>query len=225
MLVPLPQGYSVVVNEKARSARRRFSIAHELGHIALLSSESFLPASKNSLQYRAEGKEADKRKDEERLCDEIAAEILMPEQFFKEKVETMGRSLENLPKWANSFGSSLTATAVRYSELLPEPCHLIKWVKSFHRKRVISPAWQRRNRVQGPSLLPVGELSQLGSFRAIQESWTTLRNYRSLESLLVRYWKGNRAYLDATTFETESLGFGGPGNRTVLSLVYLGRSF
>ena len=30
MLVPLPDGYSVVVNENAPSVRRRFSLAHEL---------------------------------------------------------------------------------------------------------------------------------------------------------------------------------------------------
>ena len=222
MLIPLSDGYTVVINDSVSASRQRYSLAHELGHIFLLANTAFPHNATKLPRYRS-GDETGR--EEERLCDEIAAEILMPERLFKERIESEGKTLENLPKWANLFRTSLTSTAIRYRDLLPEPCHQIKWRKSVLRRGVIRPAWQKRNRVPGPSLQPGGELSQRGSFRVVQESWTTLRNHRSLEALLVRYWKGNRAYLDSTTFETESIGFGGPKNRTVLSTVYLGRNY
>ena len=224
VLIPRDSGYSVIINKTAPLTRQRFSLAHELAHILLLSSELCAGRPDRSTRYRSESSTVASKEFEERLCDEIAAELLMPESLFKEDMESQGRFLENLPKWANSFGTSLTATAIRYRELLPEPCHLIKWRKSLYRRGVIYPAWQKRNRVLGPSLQPVVDLKAPNAFRAVQESWDTLRNSRSLESLLVRYWSAGRAYLTATNFETESIGFGGPRNRTVLSMVYLART-
>ena len=224
MLIPLSDGYSVVINDTVTAARQRYSLAHELGHIMLLTTNSLPRRPTRSPRYRSGSPTTDTKKAEERLCDEIAAELLMPEELFKEEIESQGRSLHNLPKWANSFRTSLTATAIRYWELLPEASHLIRWRKSFHRRGVISPAWQMRNRVPGPSLQPVVDLKAPNAFRAVQETWNTLRNSRSLETLLVRYWSAGRAYLNATDFETESIGFGGPRNRTVLSMVYLART-
>ena len=224
VLIPRDSGYSVIINKNAPYTRQRFSLAHELAHIILLSSELCAGRPDRSTRYRSEGSTVGSKEFEERLCDEIAAELLMPEELFKEEIESQGRSLDNLPKWANSFRTSLTATAIRYWELLPEASHLIRWRKSFHRRGVISPAWQMRNRVPGPSLQPVVDLKAPNAFRAVLESWDTLRNSRSLESLLVRYWSAGRAYLNASNFETESIGFGGPRNRTVLSMVYLART-
>ncbi len=220
MLIPVSNGYSVVINDKVTAARQRYSLAHELGHIILLANEPFPLGHKGSPQYRSA---TDMKRDEENLCDEIAAELLMPQKLFREGIDADGRSLENVPKWANVYKTSLTATAIRYRDLLPEPCHLIKWRKSLLRKRVISLDWQKRNRVPGPSLQPLGDLKGQSEFRSVQESWSTLGNSRSSEKLLVRYWKGNRTYLNAQTFQTESIGFGTPKIRTVLSMVYLGR--
>ena len=45
MLVPLPEGYSVVINERAAETRRAYSLAHELAHIMLLELESSAEAS------------------------------------------------------------------------------------------------------------------------------------------------------------------------------------
>ena len=224
MLIPLSDGYSVVINDTATAARQRYSLAHELGHIMLLTTESLPRRPTRSPRYLSGCPTTDMKKAEERLCDEIAAELLMPEEVFKEEIESQGRSLGNLPRWANSFRTSLTATAIRYWELLPEASYLIRWRKSLHRRGVISPAWQMRNRTPGPYVQPVVTLSASNAFRAIQESWNTLSNSRSLEDLLIRYRSGGRSYFNAATFETESIGFGSPKNRTVMSMVYLDRT-
>ena len=155
MLIPLPQGYSVVINENAPYARQRYSFAHELAHIMLLEMEPSAPVPLDPTRYRTSNSTTKDKKAEERLCDAIAAELLMPEKMFAAEIKKSGPSLEHLPRLANLYGTSLTATAIRYWELLPEPCHLIKWVSSPHRKGVVAPGWQMRNRVSGPYLRPV----------------------------------------------------------------------
>ena len=224
MLVPLPQGYSVVINENAPHPRQRYSLAHELGHIMLLETDSSALRPTRATRYRSSNSATQAKKTEERLCDAIAAELLMPEEIFTREVEKSGRSLEHLPRLANAFDTSLTATAIRYWELLPEPCHLIRWRSQA--QGVIAPAWQMRNGVPGPylhSILPSSR-TRRNEFRAVRESWRTLRRSMSRESLLVDYIVAGRHYARATTFEAESIGFGSRANRVALSAVYLSRS-
>ena len=224
MLVPLPKGYSVVINENAPHARQRYSLAHELGHIMLLATDFPTMGPTRATRYRSSNSAAQDSKAEERLCDAIAAELLMPETVFTREVEESGRSLGHLPRLANVFDTSLTATAIRYWELLPEPCHLIRW--RLQAQGVITPAWQMRNGVSGLSLHPVMPSSRArrNEFRAIRESWETLSNSRSQEDLLVVYPFAGRRYLRTMTFETESIVFGSRANRAAMSAVYLSRS-
>ena len=226
MLVPLPNGYSVVINENAPHTRQRYSLAHELGHIMLLTAESSTLSPTAPTRFRSSASATKNMKAEERLCDAIAAELLMPETMFSSAIEDSRRSLKQLPRLAGQFGTSLTATAIRYWELLPEPCYLIKWSSPARRQGVIVPAWQMRNKVPGPYLRPVMDSSRADSdeFRTVRETWKTLRTSISRESLLVEYSIAGRHYVRTTTFETESIGFGSRNNRTVLSAVYLGRT-
>ena len=222
MLVPLPDGYSIIINQKASYERQRFSFAHELGHVMLLASE---PTLGTSARYRSSSSATKNRKAEERLCDAIAAELLMPEETFTREVMKPGRSLRHLPQLASLFGTSLTATAIRYWELLPEPCHLIKWRSSTYRKGVIVPDWQMRNRVPGSRLLPIrgSPSARPNEFRVIRETWRTLKSSTSHENLLVEYVVEGRRYVRTMTFKAESIGFGSPNNRAALSVVYLDR--
>ena len=223
MLVPLPEGYSIIINQKAPYERQRFSLAHELAHIMLLASE---PTLETSARYRSSGSATKNSKAEERLCDAIAAELLMPEETFTREVMKSGESLKQLPRLASLFGTSLTATAIRYWELLSEPCHLIKWRSSTYRKGDLVPDWQIRNRVSGPRLRPVtaSPRTRPNEFRVIRETWRTLKTSISHESLLVEYAAAGRRYIRTMTFETESIGFGSPNNRAALSVVYLERT-
>ena len=84
--------------------RRRFTIAHELGHALVESSGARAPRV---------GKEV------ERLCDMLAAELLMPRALFD---ATLGQGPVNgasIRRLAREYQTSLTSTALRCVELRP----------------------------------------------------------------------------------------------------------
>jgi hypothetical protein len=81
--------------------RRRFTIAHELGHFAL---------------ERAGGTAVPQSKELERLCDLFATELLMPKSVFLRAVDE-DFHLSSLPRLAQLFKVSLTSAAIRLAEL------------------------------------------------------------------------------------------------------------
>jgi hypothetical protein len=128
MLLPGNNGYKIVlkeVKEPARLVRQRFSFAHELGHLLLELSggpkHSNL-ATKHRGMYR--------QNEEERLCDQIAAEILMPRLVFEEDGRQAGWSLKSLRALSARYESSMPATARRMIDLMPETCLLGAWKPS-----------------------------------------------------------------------------------------------
>ncbi len=226
MLVPLTEGYSVVINDHAPLVRQQYSFAHELGHIMLLATAPPNGIPSGSTLYRSTSSKTKDRKTEERLCEAIAAELLMPEKLFKAEIRESGSSLNHLPRWASLYKTSLTATAIRYWELLPEPCHLIKWTTPLNREGEIVPVWQMRNRARGLRLYPVmgPSKSRLNAFLSIHETWSTLKTSVSHERLLIKSVVAGRQYAQTSTFETESVGFGNGKSRAALSAVYLSRT-
>ena len=225
MLVPLSDGYSVVINEQAQNTRRNFSLAHELAHIMVLEAESSAEGLTKVPRYRSSASATDKWKAEERLCDAIAAELLMPEEIFSAQMREVGQSLEHLPRLANMFGASLTATTLRYWELIPEPCYLIRWWSVSLRRDIIRPTWQKRNKSPGPYICPItaSSITKRNEFRNLRETWRTMRTSVTQECLLARHKSAGRRYVSPVTFETESMGFGSQENRTIVSAVYLDR--
>ena len=95
-------GLVVVHSSSLSPARRRFTIAHELGHAV------FESTGRNCPRY---GREL------ERICDMLAAEFLMPSEVF------MARAGERVHpghvlRLARDFATSVAATALRCRELL-----------------------------------------------------------------------------------------------------------
>jgi len=106
--------------------RRRFTIAHEIGHMIIRA------AGFRGSQF---GKEL------ERLCDMFATEILIPRRIFLE-LASQEVNIKEIFRLAHSFGASLTTTAIRYAELLPVSVfeaageHVV-WGKGIVRKGAI----------------------------------------------------------------------------------------
>ena len=81
--------------------RRRFTIAHEFGHVLL---------------ERCGARNVKDNSEIERLCDAIASEILLPRDYFLDRAE--GETLpEDVLDIARTFQTSIIATARRFHDL------------------------------------------------------------------------------------------------------------
>lgn len=113
--------------------RRRFTLAHELAHRALIHPNA--PAT----AYRRAGT----NDDEERLCDEIAAALLMPREWIRSH-DSRPSNLSTLRIISRYGGVSMSAALVRSREIN-------HWQKSLIRFSFDRGKW----RLQGASGVPV----------------------------------------------------------------------
>lgn len=130
-----PDGLNAIVylRRGLGHGRRRFTLAHELAHWALAH-----PASPKTA-YRRIGKGGD----EERLCDAIAASLLMPRQWTL-TFQSRPQNLSILRLMAKRADVSLSAALVRNREVN-------HWHKSLLRFRLDHGRW----RLQGASGVPI----------------------------------------------------------------------
>lgn len=121
--------------------RRRFSIAHELGHLELHSKRVPLAiCSMEDLDNWLENADVAL----EREANEFAAALLMPERFFVPPCRGREPSLSLIGELADTFNTSLTATAIRYARLSDEPVVVIlseeghiRWFRGSHQYEVL----------------------------------------------------------------------------------------
>jgi len=113
--------------------KRRFVIAHELGHFELHKELGpiMVCTDDDMLFWRQ------KRRPQEEEANIFAAELLMPEELFSSKSKCSDPSLGLIEQLASEFKVSLTATALRYIAFSPYRCTLvisenkkIKWYKA-----------------------------------------------------------------------------------------------
>jgi Zn-dependent peptidase ImmA (M78 family) len=95
------EGLQIICNPKQAAHRRRFTIAHELGHAIIEESgDSF---NQNTIET-------------ERLCDLFAVELLMPEHRFREHLPQKV-TFPGIRALAAQYQTSLQTTAYRCAEL------------------------------------------------------------------------------------------------------------
>jgi len=105
-------------------AEHRWSIAHELGHLALGHELLKSRASADALEVVARACRRTPRNgiDPEHEADAFAAELLMPEALARDRCEVSPVSLEPVWALAEEFRTSLPASAIRFAELTSERC-------------------------------------------------------------------------------------------------------
>jgi len=109
------QSGCIVINSRIREeSRKRFTLAHEIGHFVLPGQQE---ASTPCKQQRIENWDADLYRPE-LDANRFAAEILMPRGLMAEFVQSEP-SLESIRSIAQLCGTSLTASAVRLITLTP----------------------------------------------------------------------------------------------------------
>lgn len=107
----------ITINDKIEfETRRRFTIAHELGHY-LMHRESPVSHTDNiSSMSWFNNKSKQKMSLQEFEANTFASELLLPTQFFKEYIESKPFSPELIREISNKFKVSRTSTIYRFSE-------------------------------------------------------------------------------------------------------------
>jgi Zn-dependent peptidase ImmA (M78 family) len=94
LLADTPQNQIIVVRSSDSRCRRRFTIAHELGHI--------LVAKAMGQSVEVFYRDGHQSTSEERLVDRVAAELLMPYDLFREAMRLCHKSANNM-RWSHVF--------------------------------------------------------------------------------------------------------------------------
>jgi len=102
--------------------RRRFSIAHELGHLELhRGMELLMSCTNQDIQYKPDNTEIDV----EQETNQFASAFLMPSRFVEEPFTGNDPSFDFIADWAAKLETSLTATAFRFARFTPEPVAVV----------------------------------------------------------------------------------------------------
>lgn len=141
----------ITVNSLESLQRQRFTICHEIAHIALE-----LPSDHNEVPSWAFAK----RHINEIFCDLFAAELLMPYQQWLAIAPKGEPSLDAIMKMADTFGTSYPAAASRFATLSDGPCAFVTMDRGTVRFAAQSTTLRMlRARIRARSPIPQGSLA------------------------------------------------------------------
>jgi hypothetical protein len=113
------KGIIYVKRSMKEEGRKRFTIAHEIGHF-ILHADKKLSCSSSDIEGWTEDQE-----NPERQADSFASELLLPSREVRERIGTQWPSFQVIENIAASFGASLTATARKYCDVTPHNCAIV----------------------------------------------------------------------------------------------------
>ena len=176
--------------------RRRFSIAHELGHLER--------KDRGDLLRSCSGEDIDcwhaksSRAKVEILANEFAAALLLPERFFAHKCTSAEPSLDLMSDLAAEFDVSLTATARRYTSFCQDPIAIvfsenghIKWFQGspeFHDLQLFIDVGQCLHSASIADRIFEGKTTSNKLRRVPASSWLASGQYRSDAVILEQSW-------------------------------------
>ncbi len=211
-------GGVIKVNQTDSQSRQNFSCMHEIAHDIL--HELKLQLNTNYIEYRTANPQAlatEVSKVRERICEAVAAELIMPEFIFGKYLSGFGISVYSIERLANIFQVSIRAAAWRIAEVSEKPCIYLLW-----------KPWIR-NRSKGLRLaLCVGQ----GRKSSGKSDYIPLHTYVRPPSALHQAYENDIAVKSFKSFKLdtgvkrcamESKGFGRGENRHVVSLAFPGR--
>lgn len=175
------------------TSRRRFSVAHELGHLEMHRWKVTLCTSADMMEWSVRAGSENL----EHEANEFAAALLMPERFFASRCEDEP-SMDYFAELADQFHVSLTAAAIRYCGFTPEPVAIvfsqdgyIKWFRAsaeFEEMRLfvdvrsrVYPGSRAARYFQGTSI-------PTASAHVPADTWLRPGNYNRDATLLEQSW-------------------------------------
>lgn len=106
-----------------REERRRFTVAHELGHFLIPSHEGNRQCTMADLR---ESRRDDVHRRREREANRFAAGLLMPRDWFSRDLDQLGDAdVTHVQTLAKKYRTSLEATSNRYTDLTPDACAFV----------------------------------------------------------------------------------------------------
>lgn len=130
MLVRNPKDaaeWGIFYNGKASPERRRFTIAHELGHFILHRSQRPSFSCDKESVYSG----ADTIRTIEREADDFASNLLMPGDLLREWISDQQIDLHVLSAIAKRFEVSFEALCIRFIKFTPQRAILVYWDNGF----------------------------------------------------------------------------------------------
>ena len=119
--------WGIAYNGKARPERRRFTIAHELGHFILHRSQQ--PSFNCDSQSVHTG--IDGLRQIEREADEFAGNLLMPGDLLRDWISNQRIDLHVLSAIAKRFRVSFEALCIRFIRITKQRAILVYWDNGF----------------------------------------------------------------------------------------------
>ena len=119
--------WGIFVNPKARAERRRFTVAHELGHFVLhRAAQPQFNCDKESVYSGI-----DTLKKIEREADDFASNLLMPGDLMHKRIDGKRIDIHLLGDLAKEFGVSLEAMCIRLIKFTEQRAVLVYWDHGF----------------------------------------------------------------------------------------------
>ena len=124
--------FVIQVSESATPERKSFTVCHELGHAVMLRR-----ATQDFTKIKSFMRSQEQPREEERLSNFFAANLLMPRQSFFKKAINLKPSTNSLFALASEYRTSVESTAHRIIELDAWKCHIL-WctIDQFENKAV-----------------------------------------------------------------------------------------
>jgi hypothetical protein len=155
-LLPTKNGYIAEIHADAPKPRKNFSMCHELGHTFFFRRDSEF----RHQDVLCNGDLTGVR--EERLCDFIAAELLMPRDCFRSVAADLTVGFGSIQALASLFGVSLQSGMLRVVELDVWKCYFVNFlVKPNEDFSVQSWGFSKSWREQGGVTVPFRAIGKL----------------------------------------------------------------
>lgn len=218
VLFRFASGGVIKVNQRDNQMRQNFSCMHEIAHDIL--HELKLQLDTNYIQYRTANPQAPAKevsKARERICEAVAAELIMPEGIFGKYLSGFGVSVHSIERLANIFKVSIRAAAWRIAEVSTEPCITLLWDSRLRtRSKALRLAWR-----VGPERKSRGKANYMPVHTLVRYPSTLHKAYR--DDSTAKSFKLFKVDNAVKRLPMESKGFGRGENRYVVSLAFLDR--
>lgn len=124
LLQQTQSGYVAIINSAANKARQRFSLAHEIGHLAMFNATGLRQAFGHLSPSERQNPDSF---EVENLCDCFASELLMPLKDWQQHIFEEGISLQVIRNLMHSYGVSMAAATKKVVDADIWHCAIIIW--------------------------------------------------------------------------------------------------